>query len=112
MVCPSNKCFWKSNDSWSLTSEPRGRYKISELFAALNGNSPKAWHRTARPDPCDTVLLFASRALRLHRYAGAIQIHRPRLLRGHQLPRQREARGGQPQLSERIFDVDFAGQAQ
>src|SRR6267378_1437541 len=86
--------------SWALTSLPVERYKASELFAALNGNSTQAWYRAARPDPCSSVFLLDSRQLSFKGYAGAVQVHRPGFLRGHELPRQREACGGQPHLSE------------
>src|SRR5260221_5814984 len=99
-------------DSWSLTSLPLERYKASELLAALNGNSSQAWHRPTSPNSRGSVLLFASGSVRIDRFAGALEIYRPWLLRGDELPRQRKACGRQPHLSERIFDLDLEGQAQ
>ena len=85
-------------DSWSLTSLPVERYKASELLAALNGNSSQPWHHATSPNSRGSVLLFASGSVCIDRFAGALEIYRPWLLRRHQLPRECKTGGWQPYL--------------
>ena len=104
--CPSK------SQRFRLTCPAIGRYKQTELSASYS--------MTTKYSVCfsrATLLLAAlfclfARGNLAPTIPGARQIHRPRFLRGHQLPRQRQAGRRQPHPAKRIFHLDFAGQAQ